>query len=495
VDLYPIHWLTLLWGAVIAILLTLAAMNLQLAARRQGRDAAGHALFALLAVGAAGTGVSELLLSNSRTAEQYGALLSLAHIPVGLLVLVIPWVVLFLFRSGRRWLAVLANAVWGAALLASAFLPYSRVFATIARVERIALPGGAEFTWAAGPGQPARWVGYAGVFLTLLFVFDAAAGLWRRGESRRALIVGACLGTSLAIGLFHSMLVETGTIRSPYVISLAFLVIMAGIAFELVDDAARAPVLARQVQVQEAEVAHLSRQSMLGEMTVGIAHELNQPLSGILNNAQAALSFLDRETPDLTEVHDALVEIADQDRHATEVVAGFARVLESGRRRSELVDLNQCCQEVLELARSDLARRGITTVTDLAGGLPGVRGDRILLCMILFNLVRNAADAMTEDVERSGRRMEIATRARERSVELTVSDRGPGIRAEDRERVFDPFYTTRPDGSGLGLAVARTLAEMHGGEVWSADGPDGIGTSMHVRLPTAPALLQLRTPT
>jgi signal transduction histidine kinase len=487
-DLYPINWLHAVWAAVIAILLTLAAMNVLLAGRRRGEAARGHLLFAVLAVAAAGTGVFELMTASARTADQYGTLLQAAHIPVGILVLVVPWVVLFLFRVGRPWLAVLANLVWGAALLLNLFQPHSRVYREITRVERLQLFSGGEFTWVAGPGQPSRWLGYLGVMVTLVFVVDAAIGLARRGELRRGWIVGIGMGASLGIGLFHSALVEAGAIQSPYFVSVAFLFLMGGIASELIYDAARVPALERKVEVQEAEVAHLSRQSMLREMSVGIAHELSQPISGILNNAQAALSFLDRDPPDLDEVREALVEIGDQDRHAAEVVGSFARLLKAGERQSELVDLNEVVKEVLELGRADLEELGVRASSQLAAGAPAVRGDRVLLSMVLLNLIRNAAEAVTASPA-PDRRVTIRTALEKGGVEVVVTDLGPGISEDDREKVFEPFYTTRSDGFGLGLAVCRTLTELHGGSIRASAGPGNRGTSMHVRLPASDGTL------
>ena len=481
-DLYPINWLTVLWAMVAATLLTLAWMNLVLAVRRQGRAAKGHLLFAVLAVSAAGSGVFELLLANTRTIDQYGALLRAAHLPIGLLVLVTPWFVILLFRTGRRWLAIGSNVLWGAGLAMNVVSPHSRVYSTITSIERVPTFGSAEFTWVTGTGPADRGLGYAGVFLALVFVLDAAVSLQKRGQRRGALIVGLCLGTSLAIGLFHSGLVEMGLLRSPYLVSVAFTTIMGGMAFELVHDAVDAPVLEQRVHVQEAEVAHLSRQTMLGEMSGGIAHELSQPLTAILNNAEAAISFLDRELPDLGEVKGALLDISEQDRHACEVVASFARLVKKGKRQSELLDLNSLVAEALTLERGDLANAGIDVATVLSPDIPRVRGDRVLLSLVILNLVRNSAEAMAQ-TDPSGRKLSVSTEVRDGGVELTVSDRGVGIAEEDRERVFEAFFTTRPEGSGLGLAVGRTLAELHGGRVWSTAGPQGLGTTMHVFLP------------
>jgi len=243
------------------------------------------------------------------------------------------------------------------------------------------------------------------------------------------------------------------------------------------------PVLEQQVRVQEQEVAHLSRQTMLREMSGGVAHELSQPLTAILNNAEAALSFLDRGSPDLEEVRGALQDIAEQDRHATEVARGLARLLKQGERQSESLDLNSLVQEAIELARGDLSRQAIEVSTHLTSRKPVISGDRVLLSLVVLNLVRNSAEAMAT-VDPSERVLIVTTEMRGAGeVQVTVSDRGSGIPEADRDRVFDAFYTTRADGSGLGLAVSRTLTKMHGGRVWSEAGPGGTGTSMHVVLP------------
>ena len=483
-DLNPINWLNVLWGVVGGILLTLATMSLVLATRKQERFSRGHLLLAVLAVASAGNAAFEMLMANAGTPDQFGALLQAAHIPITMLVIAIPWFVLVMFRAGRPWLAVLANVLWGTAAAINFTLPHSRLYREITHLERVPLLGGAEFTWVSGTTHPAAYLGYLGVFATLVFVVDAAISLWRRDERRRAIIVGACLGTSLAIGLFHSILVESGALRSPYLVSLGFLIIMVAMASELIRAASSAPALERKVQVQQAEVAHLSKTTMLGQVSGGIAHELSQPLNAILNNAESAISFLDRDPPDLTEVRDALAEIAEQDRHACEVVGGFARLVRQGDWKSELVDVNGVVGEVLELAQKDLDRMGIAVSVEPDPGNPRVRGDPVLVAVIVFNLIRNAIEAMSSG-EAAERSLTLATRGGDRGVEVVVTDRGPGIPETDRERVFDPFFTTREGGSGLGLAVSRTLAELYGGRIVATAGPDGRGTSMRLSLPSA----------
>lgn len=480
--LYEINWLNVMWGAVGGILLTLAVLNVVLAIRERGALARGHFLLAALATAAVGSATFELLLASASTPDQFGSILQAAHIPITLLIVSIPWFVVMLFRAGRPWLALVSNALWVAAAAINFLLPHSRLYREITDIERVSLFGGTEFTWVSGPAHPAAWLGYMGVFAALVFVLDAAYALWRRDEHRRAIIVGVFLGSSLAIGLFHSMLVESGVIRSPYIVSLGFLIIMVAMAAEVVGAAARAPVLAHRVEVQQAEVAHLSRNTMLGEISGGLAHELSQPLNAILNNAQSAVSFLDREPPDLEEVREALMDIAEQDRHACEVVSGFAQLVKSGDRSSELVNINQVVEEVLDLARKDLARSDIEVAREPAPEDPLVQGDRVLLSVIVYNLIRNAAEAVTEsDCEECA--ISVSTLVRGGLVDIEVTDTGPGIPEESREEIFEAFFTTRGTGTGLGLSVSRTLAGLHGGSIRASAGPNGCGTSMRVTLP------------
>lgn len=432
--------------------------------------------------------ISELALANARTVEEYAGLLRVLHLPYAILVLSLPWFVYVLFRTGRRWLALLSNALYVAVLTINLFSPYSRLFKEITAIERHGLLGD-EFTHALGTAHPGRWIGQVATLVLLVFVADAAFTLWKQGGRRRAAIVGGAVFASAAFGVGHSALVSAGMIHSPYMVSVGFLVLLGGMAYELVDEALHAVALGRQVKhqaaalaVQRAEVAHLSRVTMLSEMSSSISHELNQPLTAILSNSQAALRFLNRETPDLDEVRSALEAVVAEDRYASAVIERLRTLLRKEEPRTEPLDVNLLVNDVLQLADIDLERERVRVSTGLTNDLPAIRGDRVLLFQVLLNLLRNAADAMSE-IEPVRRQIHIRSEAVNDGVEISVSDRGPGIPPGDVERVFQPFFTTRPEGSGLGLAVSRTIVHMHGGTIRVTAGGDGTGAALHVFLP------------
>ncbi len=223
---------------------------------------------------------------------------------------------------------------------------------------------------------------------------------------------------------------------------------------------------------QQKELAHLSRVTMLGELSGSMAHELNQPLAAILSNAQAALRFLARGDADLAEVREILQDIVDQDKRAGEVISRLRALLKKGEVHRQPLDVNDIAQEVLALIQGDLVNHGVTTRTYLAPDLPMVRGDRVQLQQVLLNLVMNASDAMSGKPAGDRRLIVRTERSREDGVRVSVSDRGSGMTPDTAARVFEPFFTTKPEGLGLGLSVCRTIITAHGGTISAVNNPD-----------------------
>ena len=241
-----------------------------------------------------------------------------------------------------------------------------------------------------------------------------------------------------------------------------------------------------EAELNRAEIAHLSRVTVLGELSGSIAHELNQPLAAILSNAQAAQRFLNRDQPDLTELNEILSDIVEQDKHAGEVIHRLRVLLKRGEIQRVPVDVNGLVHDMVNLMRNSFINRGILTELKLETDPPAVLGDPVQLQQVLVNLVLNACDAMA-DVPVSERRLTVRTeRIDAGQVKLCVCDNGCGIAADHMDVIFDAFFTTKPSGMGLGLAVSRTIVTAHGGRVWASHN-DGRGICVQLVLPLSGA--------
>ncbi len=232
------------------------------------------------------------------------------------------------------------------------------------------------------------------------------------------------------------------------------------------------------------ELAHLTRVSLMGELAASLAHELNQPLTAILSNAQAAQRFLRMPEPDLDTVREIVDDIAADDRRAGDVISRLRASMKKGEPRFQTLRCHDVVGGVLRLVRNELMLRQVSVVVECPDDLPGVRGDRVQLQQVLLNLILNAADAM-RDAPVADRRITISARRGESdTVQATVSDRGRGIPADQISTVFEPFFTTKREGLGLGLAICRTIVEEHHGRLWAINNPDR-GASFHLTLPAA----------
>jgi two-component system, LuxR family, sensor kinase FixL len=233
---------------------------------------------------------------------------------------------------------------------------------------------------------------------------------------------------------------------------------------------------------QRDQLTHLSRISLLGELSGALAHELNQPLTAIMLNAQAARRALDRPMSNIPDVDDILTDIISDGRRAGDVIARLRALFARGEIAMLDVSANECIREVLVLEHSDLIRRGVTTDVRLESGLPSVVADRVQLQQVLLNLIVNACDAMADN-NPGERRLRIATAANGgREVRIEIEDNGHGI--DDADKIFEPFFTTKAHGIGLGLAICRTIVAAHGGVLWASSNP-ARGATFHLSIPAA----------
>jgi len=481
----------------------------------------------------------------------------------------------------------------------------------VTEIRKVETFGGATFMVADGVRNPWNAVFYGGVLALLVFVVDASVRLWREGGRRRALVVGGTISFFVLFGGVSASLVDSGLLRTPYLLSFCYLAIIAAMGSELSDDALRAAQLSDDLRESEArmtlaveganfgiwirdidrneiwasdhwrslfgfakaerlefdgilqrlhpedreplnqtlanalarggayeteyrillpdgrvrwissrgrvecngdgkpafvrgvslditarklaelelherrgELAHLSRVTMLGELSGSLAHELNQPLTAILSNAQAAEHYLAEDAPDLAQVREILADIVAEDERAGEVIRRLRLLLKKGEVQQQALDVNEVVIEVLKLARSDLTSHGVTVETTLATDLAPIRGDGVQLQQVLLNLVMNACDAMAGN-DAKDRRLTLRTRAAGAAgVRIEVSDVGCGLPAGGAEQVFERYFTTKPHGLGLGLSVCRTIITAHGGTLDAANNAER-GVTFQCVLPLA----------
>ena len=232
-----------------------------------------------------------------------------------------------------------------------------------------------------------------------------------------------------------------------------------------------------------AELARVNRYSTAGELTSSIAHELNQPLGSILTNAETAELMLKSPNPDIAEVREILADIRRDDQRAGEVIHRLRSLLKKTPFELKIVDLNEIVRETTEFLAGLADARGVELMTTASETALRIEGDHIQLQQVILNLVVNAMDAMTELAEPQ-RIVRIATGAVDGRAELSVLDTGSGIPADMLKTIFEPFFTTKEHGMGMGLSIARTIVEAHGGRIWADNRATG-GAAFRISLPLA----------
>jgi PAS domain S-box-containing protein len=237
-------------------------------------------------------------------------------------------------------------------------------------------------------------------------------------------------------------------------------------------------------RVAQMELAHVTRMATVGEMTASIAHEINQPLGALVNNAGACLAWLDAEN--LEEVRNSVELVMDDAQRATEIITRIRALVRKAPPQKDWLDINQIIREVIGLAQSEVQRNHIALEMRLADDVPLVFVDRIQLQQVMLNLMMNAIDAMSQAA--GPRELLISSKADgPKAVVVVVRDSGAGLDSTSLDRLFEPFYTTKPQGMGMGLAICRSITEAHGGRLWATTNPDR-GASFHFSLPTSEAL-------
>jgi len=309
--------------------------------------------------------------------------------------------------------------------------------------------------------------GLSGISAAMLVVTFQA--IWGAMHGRGPFLLQSPAENALALQMF---LIVTGT-------PLMFLSV-------LLEDDRRSQQALREVEEDarrhREQINQLSRVSLLGEMTASLAHELGQPLSAIITNANAGTRFIDRGKEDPKTLRDILVNVASDGRRAHEIIQNVRNTIKKGDAIRRRINLNELITNVAHVVRPDAVAYSCEVETSLAKDLPLIEGDPVQIQQVLVNLVSNAFDAMRQTPP-SQRKVEISTAGNgDGKVRLSVRDHGTGIRTEVHEQLFDQFFTTKEQGLGMGLAIVRSIVESHGGEIQAENVADG-GARFYFTLP------------
>jgi signal transduction histidine kinase len=231
----------------------------------------------------------------------------------------------------------------------------------------------------------------------------------------------------------------------------------------------------------QSDLAHMNRVSMLGELTASLSHEISQPFASARNNARAAQNFLDIQPPDVGEAREALSCVVGDIDRAGDIIDRIRDHIKKAPPRKAHFDLNEAINEVIVLGQCAIIKNGVSVQTRLSEGLFPILGDRVQLQQVILNLLLNAVEAMGS-VEAKPRDLLISTEQDHTGVLVAVRDSGPGIHPAHLDRIFKSFYTTKPNGTGMGLSICRSIIDAHGGRLW-AEANEPRGTIFRFTLP------------
>jgi NO-binding membrane sensor protein with MHYT domain len=262
---------------------------------------------------------------------------------------------------------------------------------------------------------------------------------------------------------------------------------IAGITFIILAVASAASLFERKraeeaLRQAQADLARVNRVNTMAELTASLAHEVNQPISAAVTNADACVRWLAGDTPNLEEARATAMQIVKDGTRAAEIITRIRLLFKKGTPHRELLDVNEVIREMIVLLRSEVARNSISVRTALAADLPQVMGDRVQLQQVMMNLIGNSIDAM-KDMDGTRELAIESRRAENEQLMVSVSDTGVGLPPQQANQIFDAFFTTKVHGTGMGLSISRSIVASHNGRLWAADNSPR-GASFHLILPT-----------
>jgi len=442
-------------------------------------------MFCVTALATAAATPFELGMMRAETTFEFGEQLRWLHIPIFFTLIGQLLFVRYYLGTGRQWLLRTFIPIRAFVLFANFLVEPNINFRNISSLQHVMFLG--ERVSVVGDSTPRGWQWLAGasVLILIAFVVDATVQAWRQGgdeSRRRALIVALAFIVPMVGNLALNQLVGAGVLHIPLCATLWFLGTLTVIAYEL----GRELILNSHARLQLAEMRHewaqVERVNSLGQLASALAHEIAQPLSAALMNLDAAKETLRQANPNLDDLRSIIGDAHNDNVRAGEIVDRMRSFIRGRKLTTQAFRLDEVASEVFSLLRHEAVSRRVDLKCDFPAELPPAYGDRVHISQVIFNLVINGIDA-AQGRPLGARRVILEARiADAKSLEVTVRDSGHGIPKDQFDKIFNPLFTTKPAGLGVGLTLSRMIVDAHGGRLW-AENAEARGAIFRFTLP------------
>ncbi|WP_395023352.1 sensor histidine kinase [Dongia sp.] len=477
-----------LWSAAAAAAMVLAVLC-GLMWLMDRRDTASLML-CILGISTAAAAYVELGLMHARTPEEFGAWIRWYHLPLFPALVAQVFFVHFYLESSTKWL------MWGVVLtrsfifIANFLLQPNYHFSSIESVHFVSVLGAqVSAIEHAVPRRGLQSIAVLSLLLLFLYVMSAAVRCWRKGgaeQRRRALAVGLAEGLPMLLTILYGQLVIFGVLGGPISNIPWFLGALLIMGYVSVHDF----VLSRRARLEAAELrsqlAQIERINLLGRLASALSHELSQPMSAMSLNLGAALKRLKQAPPDTAELAAILNDVDNDNDRAIDIIKRIRQLFKQRAIELNPIRVEDAVKNAVSLAEAEAKAKSVALQLGIPPGLPLVSGDSIHLSQVLLNLLMNGIQAV-QSRPADARQIVIEARAdlAKGEVEVCVRDSGPGVPGTIVHRIFDPLFTTKPEGMGMGLAISHTIIEAHGGRLWVGKDAGQEGAAFHFTLRAA----------